>query len=340
MAHSEDQSAGDGHGFPSDDIDWPQHRRFSFNDWRAELPALRAAWDYSAKQFELLRKAFNDQQLPEHLACVVVSGSLSRMEAHSESDLDLIVVADDRNCDVDEEALYESVWSTIESGLVGDHFRRPKPRGIFSVCASWRKMTDAANRGLVNEDVSVYGHRMQLLMDAQPLILATTFCDLQRDLLQWYSEYRICQLFGELGPFHWLWQDVQRYWRSIRSRACWLHSDDAKKSAEVNLKLRSSRLAIVAAFLGALNDSQQSGGFEQATSQLLNQLRRTPLERLVSYSEQQGCELLKDYESIWIRCRDLTEANCGITSDDRSTVGQLVDRIVAKYSTQDTHWIF
>ena len=224
------------------------------------------------------------------------------MESHAASDLDLLIVLDDRRTTVSDEtaeALFNEVWYRIDAASLDAP--RPKPGGVFSQCVSWRALTDLNVRGIVNEDVTTFGQRMQLLLDAQPVLDHQSFGDLQAELLNWYTETRVSNLFEEAEPFGWLRQDVQRYWRSIWSRAYWLYEDDAGKSIEVNVKLRSSRAAIMAAFLQAIDIAQNTrGATSEAVAALQRQLTTTPLERLTAeLSASVASELLYSYQTVW-----------------------------------------
>lgn len=262
--------------------DWPQNRDFPFEDSAAPV-GLSAAWDFSARRIHQLRNAIEDVQLPASVACIGISGSLARMEAHRASDVDLLIVIDDRNQQAfdDADGVYSLVWDALDSGCDDTGLVRPKPGGVFSCCARWTQLTDQSARGVVNEDMTTYGQRMQLLIDCQPLYQDATFESLQNSLLDWYTESRICNLFNESGPYHWLWQEVQRYWRSIRARACWLHEDDQAKALEVNVKLRSSRLLLIVTFLIAIeNAHRQPDSSRGLNHSLLSMLKQTPLERV------------------------------------------------------------
>lgn len=279
----------------------PSQRCFPFSG-DARLMDLGDAWCRSQSTIERLRQVLLPEPHSQQVACVVISGSLSRMEYHAASDLDLLVVVDDRTEDVREEtavALFNEVWRRIDAeGLAAAH---PKSGGVFSQCVSWRALTNPAVRGIINEEVTTYGQRMQLLLDAQPVLHHGAFEELQAELLNWYLETRVSEWFDEAGPFGWLRQDVQRYWRSIWSRAYWLHADDAGKSMAVNVKLRSSRAAIVGAFLHAIDVAQNAGGeTSDVVTTLQGQLRSTPLERLASaLPSRQASDLLISYQAVW-----------------------------------------
>ena len=275
-------------------VDWPRARSPLFA--ASAVPSLASAWIHSQKQLQNLRGSL--PPLPDSVACVAVSGSFARMECHSHSDVDLIVVLDDRRRHVPDETAAEIIGSIQERvDLTGA--ARPKPEGIYSHCARWSRMTHAAAKGQVDESLTTFGHRIQLLMDAQPLCGDDLLTDLRHDILQWYSETRLLEMFSEPGRFHWLWQDVQRYWRSLRSRTCWLDAHNICKSLSLNIKLRSSRLVLVFAFLLSIVNAESASNPSQHVARLVADLRRTPLERLFGNGGQQADKGMAAYDCIW-----------------------------------------
>ncbi|MEZ6125699.1 MAG: hypothetical protein R3C49_21345 [Planctomycetaceae bacterium] len=266
-----------------------------------DAPHLAAAWTFSRQRLLRIRSVLQD--LPSPIACVAVSGSLCRMEAHHGSDLDLLLVIDDRDRIVsDDEAtdLYRWVWQRIRQDSELSDLKAPKPGGVFSSCVFCRKLLDESVRGRVDEDLTSYGQRMQLLLDAQPLAGDDRFTHLQAQLLHWFSETRNAELFGEAGPFHWLILEVQRYWTSIRARACWIHPDEPAKALEVNIKLRSTRLLLFSAFLRTISSAQKHHSKPgELTAAVMNALHLTPLERIMSAqnpTKQTRLSLLSAYE--------------------------------------------
>ncbi|MEZ6060277.1 MAG: nucleotidyltransferase domain-containing protein [Planctomycetaceae bacterium] len=283
---------------------WPQQRNPAEAAFE-HAPRLKDAWTFSSQRLAFVCDLLDEKSLPAEVAAVAASGSLSRMEAHSRSDLDLLIVVDDRRSAIDtrrEQQIASDVWSRLkDSG-----FQLPRTGGIFSKCARWSELVDEASRGIVDADLTTFGQRMQLLADAQPLARHDQFVELQDQILAWYSENRIAALFGEAGTFHWLWQDVQRYWRSLRSRSSWLYLDDRPKAMEINLKLRSSRLVIVAAFLRAISDAHCNADSPEIQRQhLAHSLRLTPLERLAANAESYTRRrLISAYETAWSHITD------------------------------------
>ena len=323
--------------------DRPADRDFPFSAWPG-LGGLESAWNFSRQLNSDLSCALAHSDTPPCVACVAISGSLGRMEAHESSDLDLLVVIDDADAKLTEpqsRLAFEHIREAISRASCGRQLRPPKPGGIFSVPVSWKNLTDCSRRGVVDEDVTTYGQRMQLLLDAQPVLGHRRFMALQQDLLSWYSEQRVAAMMGEAGPFHWLWQDVQRYWRSIRSRASWLHQDAADRALEVNLKLRSSRLVIVAAFLLSISKaSKQSGDVPDRIGLLCEELAKTPLERLVQHCTGDPLELLGSYQQLWVRVKDIVRSDTCATAADRAAMQQLSAWLCDQLPTHEPDWIF
>lgn len=325
-------------------MDWPWNRNFPLTP-APELRLLREAWEFSRRRIAELRAALLTQPLPAELACVAVSGSLSRMEAHPDSDLDLLVVIDDRSAAVPQQRCEEvrmDIWQRLIAAATDAHITPPKPDGIFSQPVSWRALSDQKVRGVINEDMQNFGQRMQLLVDAQPVAADDRFADFQRDLLLWYSENRVASEFEEAGPFHWLWQDVQRYWRSIRSRACWLHADSPCKSLEVNLKLRSSRMVLIAAFLHSIASAQTNNQKqEDVLIDLQRRLTETPLERLcqAAGAGELRSKLAINYQHVWNRCRNLSAGSPQLSAIDRRALTQLRDAVIHSLQNSAGDWI-
>jgi len=278
----------------------PSERSPGFNTKSGQ--ELNSAWSYSSERIGEIKAALQNS-LPSFVSCVAVSGSLARMEAHPRSDVDLIVVIDDRTQHVTDTQAVEAftlAWDQLDGlGAV-----RPKPGGIFSVCARWKDIIASEARGQIDEDITTFGHRIQLLMDAQPVIHDDQFAEVQRSILHWYAESHLARVFDEPGPFHWLWQDVQRYWRSLRSRTTWIHANDDSKSVMLNVKLRSSRLLLVFAFLRMLDrvQAEMSSPLEATLDSIVQSLTQTPVERLFGSTDN-----IQHWNTIWTFLRDWSD---------------------------------
>ena len=325
--------------------DWPQNRNFPFSNADG-LSGLHNAWDFSRRRIADIQQAVLTEPVPTEVACLAVSGSLNRMEAGPESDLDLLIVIDDRDQKVPQiqtERIRQHIWKTLSRFPLLRDLKQPKSDGVFSKCVSWQALTDPQVRGIIDEDPVSYGQRMQLLLDAQPIVEHHRFTQLQSELLTWYREDRVAGLFHEAGPFHWLWQDVRRYWHSIRSRACWLHEEEPTRSLEVNLKLRSSRLVIVSAFLQTIADVHRlPPESPNHISDFCSRLKTTPLERLTDPSSTDNSQklFLLAYQHLRQQCIQLTDETTDISDQDSNAI-----RKVRQYAQQiclqsDGDWVF
>ena len=164
-------------------------------------------------------------------------------------------------------------------------------------------MTNPQMRGVVDEDLTVFGHRMQLLLDAQPVSGFDRFEELQRDLLSWYAEHRVGAVFEYEGMLHWLRHDVLRYWHSLLARACWLYPDAPEQFLEVNVKWRSTRHIMTAGFLHALNAAETDAGDTEGSviQRLTELLWQTPAERLSAFlPETEARRLLTALDCVWL----------------------------------------
>ncbi len=262
------------------------------------------------------------------------------MEAHGASDVDLLIVADDRHESVSD-GQADRLMRDIRQRLKQGGFRQPKPDGIFSVCARTRDLLDPGARGRISERLVPFGQRMHLLLDAQPLIGNRRLIALQKDLLQWYSETRVMTVFEEAGPFHWLWQDVQRYWRSLRSRTYRRDRHDANRFLVRNVKLRSSRMMQIFAFLLILDDASRSAASVSDQSEyLVHHLHRTPAERLVESGMAIG-----DWDRVWCFLREAAQNGITDVPDDvRAELQRLAEQAADIVKTrcdgrEGTAWI-
>lgn len=262
--------------------------------------ALRAAWQFSDRLTESLKSAFAD--LPDGVAAVAACGSVKRMEAHAASDLDLIVLIDDRRRDFSDQQqadIQAAVWSIVRNDPALNVFDTPMAGGLFSLCTSWRKLTDLKQRGVVDQEVTTFGHRMHVLMDAVPVAGSGQFKALQADVLHWYSEEYLTSAYGGCAPFDWLKQDLLRYWHSLHAQAYWLFKEQPVKSATVNLKLRSSRLLQISAILLRLKAAAQVQQCDRLPA-LLASGTRSPLQTVVaSLPVADANQLLGAWQNVW-----------------------------------------
>ncbi len=246
----------------------------------AEYAVLDRAWrdtqQILAEAERLLEAALSDGKV----RTIAVSGSLGRMEKTASSDLDLIVVVDDKvamHADVANSAC-EQVYAALRPlGLA-----TPRTDGIFAGPSTQAKLCDPLRRGTIAEEPEVFGKRIQWLLDCQPIYGFDAFETLLDSVLKWYAVES--PVGGEQGPAVYLMNDLVRYFRAICVDCQWRGREDGARWRLRNLKLMHTRLVACGALLLCLGELTRSGC---QRDWLRKQLRRTPLERLVVVFQQQ-----------------------------------------------------
>ncbi len=195
--------------------------------------------------------------------CVSVSGSLGRLEAGPHSDADLIVLVADGAARA---GAMNAVWETL-SPL---NLPRPKAAGIFATATTRAELLDPATLGRVVEDVGVFGKRMQLLLDAQPVYGADAHRDVVRAILERYAT--------GFGTWDTLLNDLVRYYRSLCLEAQWDFGARGGGWYVRDLKRRHSRATLYAALLFLLGESNKEK--DDKITWLAGRLGRTPLDRI------------------------------------------------------------
>jgi len=259
------------------------------------FPVLQTAWQRTQKTLADISECLANVQLPECVETVAVSGSLGRMEQLPSSDCDLIIIVNEACQSVgDQKTVYDAIWNA----LAELEFARPKPEGIYGTCCQKSDLLKSTARGQFDEDVAVYGKRMQLLQDSQPVFGFRQFDLLVEELLVWYAGGNLAVEF----PWRYLLNELMRYYRTLSVRYQWTRRDNPAEWLPLYAKYLHSRLIVYTGLLFVLaeigsrpNGSDQLGALKQV-------LRLTPLERIAwEYSEsgQSGIEtVLKSYDTF------------------------------------------
>lgn len=237
--------------------------------------AQRRCWLASQRVIHQLSQCLARAVLPPEILTVAISGSIGRMELTSYSDADILVIA--RAGTQDEPslrgALVDAVWDVIGHLALP----RPLPGGIFTRASSADQLLDRSRLGVIAEDVTRFGHRMQLLLDAQPLYGATSFSVLQRDVLEWYGAGDAALDPG--SSWDYLTHDLVRYLRCLAIDAQWKRRDQPFEWRLFAAKLDHSRRVLFVGLLWLLAESLTT--CDPRIPWLTERLRLTPLERLV-----------------------------------------------------------
>lgn len=222
----------------------------------------------------------------EGVCCVVAAGSLGRLEAGPNSDLDVIVVVRDGLAQAIAARLVGRVYERLgDSGL-----RLPKADGIYRSPVSPAALLDRAARGSLDEDPALFGKRMQFLLDTRALAGSPAFAGLRRDILGWYAGP--AQSRSRRHPWTFLINDLSRY---LHSYAAWQqhkHDNTADDGWQLRqVKLRSSRVLTFAGLMLLLGESHRE---RNPFDFVLRWLDLTPLQRVAAVMHRHGAAQLPD----------------------------------------------
>lgn len=259
--------------------------------------SLSTAWRRSGETLSAVTECL--QRLDERVVMVAVSGSLGRMEQLGHSDGDFIVLLNDEIA-LEARESFESVWCALEPLGLG----RPKSTGIYATPSTRKELCKPESRGTIAEDVSVFGKRIQLLLDCQPVYGDGIFWEVIDSILGWYCP---SDGFSEReSRFKYLVDDLVRYFRSLSVMYRWEARDRPGYWRLRNVKLRHTRLMNYAGLLLLLGEADRRG--EDALSWLKERISLTPLERVAEVFRENGgrefSQIAESYEYYLSRLGD------------------------------------
>lgn len=297
-----------------------------------QCPTLAQAWRYSAETFARVDEALAGfDPAGTKVVTLAAAGSLGRMEALPHSDCDLIVIVPDEIAADSEQAraIMQEVWERLQPL----ELRLPKSWGIFVEPASIASLTRPGALGDLNDSRTVFGKRLQCLLDSQPLFRAEGFRQVQKAILDWYATAFATQAASKQWTY--LLNDLIRYYRSY---AAWqqfelkIEWDDSWYIR--NAKLRGSRLIMYAGMLLLLGESSRRQPPDKV-NWLLEQLTMTTLERVVwcmqQYGEDDVTTLLQCYETFLAAMADDDIRNALIDQAPR-TLDELPPAMIPAYA--------
>lgn len=264
-------------------------------------PALQAAYRYSAHHLQRLACLCEDraEQLSA-IEVVALGGSLGRLEASVDSDLDCIIVLRDEVAPAQGEAQLAFVHDLLRQ----TPFKAPKAAGIYRQGVRRAALLDRASLGSLDESPQIFGKRMQLLLDARPVFGAAQLKALQSDILVWYGSDFLTS--SPSRGWTYLCNDVMRY---LHSYAAWQQfkfersADDSWQLRQA--KFRTSRVLTFAAMMFLLG---QSDRYPHKLSWLHSRLCLTPMQRIhaimADYDPAAYGQLLLAYESCFAALAD------------------------------------
>ena len=264
-------------------------------DLLAPFPVLKAACDESRRILADLTQSLLACRDVPGLLSVAVAGSLGRLEQTAHSDVDLIIVVDERKPRNVDAAPH--VWKQIaRSG-----HDPPKPGGIFSRPLTRAELVDPSTLGIIDEDVAAFGVRMQLLLEGRLLFGKDAFRSLVRDIL--------LRFFQPDDPPQYRWSalldDLLRYHRSLCARYRFIARNEPARALELQLKAAYSRLLNVSGTLFLLAESLNSS---DPVCVLLECTEWSPLQRIArvgaKYDRTVSDAILSQYQEFLAAMQD------------------------------------
>lgn len=247
-----------------------------------EYPALFATWNRSVKTLAAVKDRLH--QVDQQVATVAVSGSLGRMEQLEHSDGDFIVLLKDHVSldSLEAQNAFQNVWSVLHPlGLA-----KPKATGIYATPSNQTELCDPVTRGQVAEDVSVFGKRIQLLLDCQPVYGVDAFRNSIDSIIERYTSGMV-ESSNETS-WKYLLDDLIRYFRSLSVMYRWEARDRPGYWRLRNVKLRHTRLMMSTGLLLLMGDADSQPG--AGIDWLKDRLSLTALERVAFGYAQQADE--------------------------------------------------
>ena len=236
------------------------------------------------------------------MATVGVSGSLGRMEQVAQSDCDLIVILHD---DVGfsgslAEAAYAAVWEALRPlGL-----SRPRLQGIYATPSTKQQLCCPASLGQIDEPPGVFGKRIQLLLDCQPVYNSQAYRQLADSIVDRYALGH--RESATRRDWEYLTCDLIRYFRSLNVYYRWHALDQSERWRLRNLKLRYSRLILYVGLLWLIGES--SAASDGDAGWLKDRLGLTPLERVASvynrYEDDGLLRVITGYDAFLLQLGD------------------------------------
>ena len=224
---------------------------------------------------------------------IALVGSLGRLEVGSHSDFDCIVVRSDLS--VPPAMVMDRIYAVFGALQLA----QPKRWGIYREPVSAGALVDVAALGSLEEAPTLFGKRIQLLLDAQPVYRAAAMRELQTGIIDWYGTGYLAA--DPARSWTYLINDLSRY---LHAYAAWQQYkfersvDDSWQLRQA--KFRSSRIVTLAGLLLLLGDSNARA---DKCEWLAAQLHQPPLDRLhavmTRYDAAAFARLLGAYEEAF-----------------------------------------
>lgn len=234
--------------------------------------AVRNNWETSRKSIKDIRECLASSNISSKVSTVAAAGSTGRMEASVVSDADLIIVLSDDIDPASKEAteIHEAVWNA----LAPLNLEKPKATGVFAKPTTQNQLINDVGKS--DEKYEVFGKRLLLLLETQPLLNDTNYTNLINSIVDRYADKYVKN--DSTKEWTLLLNDLIRYFRSLAVNYQWDFDNEVEKWAIRNVKLRHSRLVMYSGLLLLLGEASKER--KDKVSWLQEPLKKTPLERI------------------------------------------------------------
>jgi hypothetical protein len=223
-------------------------------------------WKFSAELLKKIRHQLN-AKVGAAGVMIAAAGSIGRMEASNQSDMDFIVIGQSIP---DVKITHEAAITALNACCLAS----PKSDGVFSCGSSLSNLLEGV--GSADENLGELARRMLLLLESRPVFNDDLYNDVMDKVFERYA--------GDVRrenhkQFAFLINDLIRYFRSICVNYQSTFWRENEKWPLRNLKLRHSRVVMYAGLLFLLGHASCYSGDDRLTF-VRNHLTLTPLERI------------------------------------------------------------
>jgi len=262
-----------------------------------KYPVLASSWNFSENILKELRISMSDIGQYNN-TCIAVAGSFGRYEASQLSDMDYIIISDNK-CE------YKKIKKSLINIVRRKKLLPPNPTGVFSRQVPPSELIDIA--GAKDENLDHLAQRMLLLLESKPIYNSNKYEEIQLNILSKYLEY----LRDDPAKFPlYLLNDTIRYFRWICVNYQFSFWKENEKWTLRNIKLRHSRVIMYAGMLLILLNSSKKG--KDKRDYIAKSLHLTPLERIMSVfndNNYSSDNVLQAYELFLSRLNQETVRN-------------------------------
>jgi len=259
---------------------YPYEREWSINSVEIDrYVAAKTNWSESKEFIQKIRECLTNAEVDPLVSTIAAAGSIGRMEASpGVSDADLIIVLSDEVEPESDKAkqIHESVWKLLEPLKL----EKPKQTGVFAIPTTKKQLI--SDVGKSSEGYEIFGKRLLLVLETQPVFNDQNYTDLINSIVDRYADKYVKN--DSKKEWTLLLNDLIRYFRSLAVNYQWDFDNEVEKWAIRNIKLRHSRLVMYSGLLMLLGEASKERS--DKVFRLKEQLKMTPLERIAWVYEQ------------------------------------------------------